>query len=154
MGFRLKPIANPCRESFEAMQGDERTRFCEKCRKDVHVLSEYTEEEGRALFAEARGARICVRFAKDSRGAVRFKGATSMTLAAAAAVTAASVVSCTPHTPPSKAPVVAAEPIVEHDMGDAIPDAQDRCPEEPFPADDYDGCPPAPTQASDAGTPR
>lgn len=127
MALRMLPIARPCTESFAAMPGDDKTRFCEKCGKHVHDLSARTEEEARALFRDARGERTCVRFARDARGNVLFRAA----LVAAVSMTSCS--SAAPSTPPVT-PVA-----VDHDMGDAIPDAIDRCPDEP--GDGGDGCP-------------
>jgi len=128
--MRMLPIAKPCTESFAAMPGDEKTRFCDKCDEHVYDLSARTEEEARALFRERRGERTCVRFAKDSSGKVLFRAA-----ALAAAVSVTSCSSAVPSTPP----VTPAE--VDHDMGDGIPDSVDVCPDEPGPQDD--GCPSA-----------
>ena len=129
MALRILPIAQPCTESFADMPGDERTRFCAKCNKHVHDLSARTEREARALFHRARGERMCVRFARDPSGAVRFRAAT---LAVAVSLT-----SC------SAAPVAAVTPVevVDHEMGDGIPDEIDRCPDNTTPPDDTDGCP-------------
>ena len=129
--MRMLPIARPCRESFDAMRGDDKTRFCEKCEKHVYDLSARTEEEARALFREKRGERTCVRFAKDASGNVLF---------AAAMVAAVSITSCSSAVPQTATPAA-----VDHDMGDGIPDSIDRCPDAPGSNDD--GCP-----SPDAGT--
>jgi len=101
------------------MPGDEKKRFCDTCGKHVYNLSEHTEVEARAIFREARGAKVCARFSRDPRdGSVRFRVAAL----AAAVVVGASACSSTPQ------PVAPATE-VDHDMGDAIPDAVDRCPE-------------------------
>jgi hypothetical protein len=133
MVMRMLPIARPCTESFAAMPGDDKTRFCDKCQKHVHDLSARTEEEARALFREARGERTCVRFAKDASGNVLFR--------AAALAAAVSVTSCSAAAPASP-PITPVE--VDHDMGDGIPDSVDICPEHPTPEDD--GC-----EMADAG---
>jgi hypothetical protein len=133
--MRMLPIARPCTESFAAMPGDAKTRFCDKCEKHVYDLSARTEEEARALFRERRGERTCVRFAKDASGHVLF--------AAALAATVAMTTSCSAAAP---APVTPVE--VDHDMGDGIPDIADRCPDPPDP-NDQDGCPEV--DAGDAG---
>lgn len=123
----MLPIARPCTESFAAMPGDDKTRFCDKCQKHVYDLSARTEEEARALFREKRGERTCVRFAKDASGHVLF--------AAALAATVAMTASCSSAVPaPPVTPVVE----VDRDMGDSIPDSVDVCPEHPTPEDD--GC--------------
>ncbi len=123
--MRMLPIARPCTESFAAMPGDEKTRFCGKCNEHVYDLSARTEEEARALFRERHGVRTCVRFAKDTSGNVLF---------AAAVAAAVSITSCSSAAPAPVAPVE-----VEHDMGDSIPDTVDVCPEHP--TSDDDGCP-------------
>jgi len=120
------------------MRGDDKTRFCDSCVKEVHDLSARTEEEARALLAAARGTRICVRFARDSSGAVRFR---AVTLAAAVSVAA-----CASHQT-QRAVAAPAPPVAEedHDMGDMIPDVDDRCPDQPEGSDsidDKDGCEP------------
>lgn len=125
--MRMLPIAKPCRESFADMSGDEKMRFCDKCQKHVFDLSSRTEEEARALFREKRGERTCVRFAKDASGNVLFR--------AAALAAAVSVTSCS-SAAPQQQPVTPA--VVEHDMGDSVPDSVDVCPEHPGPDDD--GC--------------
>ena len=133
MALRMLPIARPCAKSFEAMPGDDKTRFCDECGKHVYDLSARTEEEARALFREKRGERTCVRFAKDAAGNVLFR---------AALVAAVSMTSCSSAAPaqPSATPTA-----VDHDMGDGIPDSVDVCPTNPK-SDDNDGCP-----APDAG---
>ena len=142
MALRLLPIAKPCAASFAEMSGDTRTRFCASCGKDVHDLSARTEEEARAFLREARGTRVCVRFAKDATGNVRFRGAA---LAAALSLAACSSPTQQP------APITAAAPAQEdHDMGDMIPDVEDKCPDPPNGKSGDDGCPkpPAPPASS------
>lgn len=128
MALRMLPIARPCTESFAAMPGDDKTRFCDKCQKHVYDLSARSEEEARALFREKRGERTCVRFKKDASGNVLFR---------AALVAAVSMTSCSSAVP-TQPPVTPAE--VETDMGDSVPDAVDQCPDDPQPNAD-DGCP-------------
>ncbi len=128
----MLPVARPCGESFAAMKGDDKTRFCDKCGKHVYDLSARSEEEARALFREKRGERTCVRFAKDATGNVLFR-------AALVAVAMTSCSAAAPTTPPTTPAAV------DHDMGDAIPDKADLCPSDPKP-DDNDGC-----LAADAG---
>jgi hypothetical protein len=135
--MRLLPIAKPCKAPFAAMTGDDQTRFCEECGKNVHDLSARTEDEARALLASARGTNICVRYAKDARGNVRFRAA-----AMAAAMSLASCASAAPETPPATA--ATAEDI---DQGDIIPDMVDRCPDDET-SHGEDGCPAAPAASS------
>ena len=123
----MLPIARSCTESFSAMPGDDKTRYCDKCQKHVYDLSARTEEEARALFRERRGERTCVRFAKDASGHVLF---------AAAIAAAVITTSCSSAAPPQTQPATPA--VVDHDMGDSVPDSVDVCPEHPGPDDD--GC--------------
>ena len=121
--------------SFEAMPGDDRTRFCPACDKNVHDLSARTEPEARAFLAAARGSRLCVRYAKDASGSIRFR-----VLAVAAAVSLSGCAAPLAHVP--AAPVGAPSPASaegDYDMGDGIMDVEDVCPDEPGPDDA--GCP-------------
>jgi hypothetical protein len=154
MGFRLLPIARPCSESFASMPGGESKRFCSSCDKHVHDLSAGTEEEARALFAANRDRRVCVRFAKDGAGNVRFRAAAMAAALSLAACGSNSVDAVAPSdvvTPMSEAPKPEAVPEGDYDMGDGVPDVQDRCPDDPSPSDIEDGCPEAATDAIDAG---
>ncbi len=121
------------------MAGEGRERFCDRCEKTVHDLSSRTEREARALMREAarRGERVCVRFAKTPEGTVRFRGV-GLAAAISLAACTAPVDPAAPRADPATQP--AAAPDEDHDMGDAIPDEADRCPDTPDPNDD-DGCP-------------
>jgi hypothetical protein len=147
MGFRLLPIARPCNASFASMRGDATKRFCETCNKHVHDLSAGTEEEARALFEKNRGERLCVRFAKDTFGNVRFRGAAIAAALSLAACGSTPVDASTPND--MNAPIMSEAPRadanenadVDVDMGDSIPDTTDRCPDEPTTESIADGCP-------------
>jgi hypothetical protein len=65
-------IASPCQASWEKMIGDERARFCQKCRLHVYNLSGMTEPEARQLLEEREG-KVCVRFYQRSDGTVMTK---------------------------------------------------------------------------------
>jgi hypothetical protein len=60
-------IASPCKETWDAMVGDDRVRHCSRCDKDVYNLSGMTGAEISALLAR-RGERPCVRFFKRQDG--------------------------------------------------------------------------------------
>jgi hypothetical protein len=62
-------IASPCSASWEAMEGDERSRFCGDCKLMVHNLSAMSRAEGEGLLAGAKG-RVCTRFFRRSDGTV------------------------------------------------------------------------------------
>jgi len=114
MGLRLLPIAKPCSEPYDAMPGDERTRFCDKCEKHVYNLSARTEDEAREVFSKKE--RVCVRYAKTAAGVIRF----------------AAVAGCSSAVPPATP--------ADWDQGDGVMDVEDKCPDEPAP-DGKDGCP-------------
>lgn len=145
MAIRPLPIARPCSAAFGAMRGDDQTRFCDSCGKDVHDLSSRTEAEARALLTKAQGTRICVRYAKDAHGSIRFRAAVTM---AAAVSLAACGVATGPATnataPATNAPATNAidDGEGDRDMGDALVDADDLCPDDPGHNDD--GCPERP----------
>lgn len=65
-------IASPCPASWEAMEGDERVRFCRLCDLNVYNLSEMTRGEAEALVARAEG-RLCARLYRRADGTVLTK---------------------------------------------------------------------------------
>ena len=62
-------VASPCPESWDGMQGDDRKRFCGRCRLNVYNLSGMTRPEAEALVTGAKG-RLCVRFYRREDGKV------------------------------------------------------------------------------------
>jgi hypothetical protein len=60
-------IASPCRADWDAMQGDDRVRFCAECGKNVYNLSAMTRLEAEALVTEKEG-RMCARFYQRADG--------------------------------------------------------------------------------------
>ena len=44
-------IANPCPARWEVMEGDDRVRFCQSCKKNVYNLSALQRSEAEALVA-------------------------------------------------------------------------------------------------------
>ena len=66
-------IPTPCTVPWDAMQGDDRTRFCGKCKQNVHDVSELTAAEAvRLLGASAVGADKlpCLRIRRRPDGRV------------------------------------------------------------------------------------
>lgn len=61
-------IPAKCQVSWDGMVGDDRTRFCESCGKNVHDLKKYTRGEAAELFASPEPP--CVILTKTSRGRV------------------------------------------------------------------------------------
>ncbi len=62
-------IASPCSASWSQMTGDDRTRHCDACRKDVYNLSGMTREEAEALILERNG-ELCVRYYQRADGTI------------------------------------------------------------------------------------
>lgn len=61
-------IAKPCSANWADMSGDERTRFCKSCEKNVYDLRFMTREEAEALLRSKGEA--CVRMARRADGTV------------------------------------------------------------------------------------
>lgn len=62
-------IASPCTASWDEMTGDERTRFCAKCEKQVHNLSALPRDEAEA-FLRSLTTSACVRVYRRTDGTV------------------------------------------------------------------------------------
>src|SRR5437868_5105752 len=54
-------VASPCQARWDAMQGDERARFCNLCQKNVYNLSSISANQVAALIEEKEG-KLCGRF--------------------------------------------------------------------------------------------
>ena len=65
-------VKQPCPASWDAMRGDERTRFCEGCGRYVSNLSAMTRAEAAQLLEGCASAgRMCVRFERSPDGKVQ-----------------------------------------------------------------------------------
>lgn len=60
-------VATPCNASWDKMRGDERTRFCGTCAKNVYNLSEMSRAAAMTLVREKEG-HLCVRFYRREDG--------------------------------------------------------------------------------------
>lgn len=60
-------IANPCSADWDKMRGDDRTRFCQSCAKNVYNLSDMTRAQAQQLVNEKEG-RLCVQFYQRADG--------------------------------------------------------------------------------------
>jgi hypothetical protein len=67
---RALHIHHPCSESWGDMAGSAERRFCERCTKQVHSLSDMTPEEAERLLASAAPGTLCVRVEHDADGRV------------------------------------------------------------------------------------
>jgi len=62
-------VASPCHERWDAMSGDEQSRFCGSCRKNVYNLSAMTREAAEALVRSKEGD-LCVRYFRRTDGTI------------------------------------------------------------------------------------
>ena len=62
-------IAAPCTANWNEMAGDERSRACSLCKKNVYNISAMSRAEAQALISEKEG-KICIRLFKRSDGTV------------------------------------------------------------------------------------
>lgn len=66
--LRLK-VASPCTADWNAMEGDDRCRFCNLCQKNVYNLEGLSETEIRELTG-SQDSPICARFFQRADGTV------------------------------------------------------------------------------------
>lgn len=62
-------IASPCSADWNAMQGDERKRYCGECKLNVYNLSGMTRYDAEHLLRLSEG-RLCVRYFQRADGTV------------------------------------------------------------------------------------
>ncbi|HVE60066.1 MAG TPA: hypothetical protein VNB22_24845 [Pyrinomonadaceae bacterium] len=62
-------VASPCSQDWDAMIGNDRTRYCGECKLNVFNLSGMSRTEAENLIMNAEG-RLCVRFYKRADGSV------------------------------------------------------------------------------------
>lgn len=62
-------VASPCHADWNLMTGDDQSRFCGKCSKNVYNLSAMTTEQAEKLIREKEGD-LCVRYYQRADGTV------------------------------------------------------------------------------------
>ena len=62
-------VAAPCNADWDAMIGNDRSRFCGQCNLNVYNLSSMTRSEAESLIARSEG-RLCVRFYRRADGSI------------------------------------------------------------------------------------
>lgn len=62
-------IASPCHADWNKMHGDDCTRFCQSCAKNVYNFSEMSRPQAEALLIEKEG-NLCVRYFQRADGTV------------------------------------------------------------------------------------
>jgi len=65
-------VASPCSADWDAMNGDERKRFCADCKLHVYNLSAMTREESVELITQSEG-RLCIRLFRRADGTILTK---------------------------------------------------------------------------------
>lgn len=65
----LAYVASPCPADWNEMEGDDRTRHCKECQKNVHNLSAMTQDEAERFLQELQGA-ACVRLYLRKDGSI------------------------------------------------------------------------------------
>jgi hypothetical protein len=62
-------VQRPCEANWEAMAGDDRTRYCAHCKRVVHNLSAMTRREAEQTVCDLAG-ELCVLFSRARNGDV------------------------------------------------------------------------------------
>jgi hypothetical protein len=70
--LELITVASPCTAPWDAMNGDDRVRFCGQCSQHVYNLSELTQTQAEDLVQEHEG-KMCVRFYRRADGTMLTK---------------------------------------------------------------------------------
>ena len=65
-------IATPCPADWNAMEGDDRSRFCGQCQLNVYNLAGMTRSEAEDLLQNAEG-RVCIRMFRRADGTILTK---------------------------------------------------------------------------------
>jgi hypothetical protein len=65
-------VASPCKESWDAMTGTDRVRFCSRCGQNVYNISQFTREEAEELIQQSE-RRLCTRLYRRRDGTVLTK---------------------------------------------------------------------------------
>ncbi|MEM6997233.1 MAG: hypothetical protein AAF721_42405 [Myxococcota bacterium] len=122
------PIADPCQQDFGRMPRTGSRMYCDRCEKSVHDLTTMTEAEAGAFLAKHSGARVCVRYAVDEEGALRFRPAAPIAKGGALLALASMAAACAGHAPEAGGLTVPEAPVCEDVAGYSIPceDSEDN----------------------------
>jgi hypothetical protein len=63
-------IASPCTASWESMTGNDRSRHCSECNRNVYNFAEMTSAEIEQLIAASNGERLCGRMYRRTDGTI------------------------------------------------------------------------------------
>ena len=62
-------IGSSCQTDWEAMNGDQRQRYCDQCEKSVYNFSQLTRSQAEALIARTNG-KLCARIERRPDGSI------------------------------------------------------------------------------------
>lgn len=62
-------VATPCYADWDTMAGDDRVRFCDRCKLHVYNISMMTKPQAEALIVET-GGRLCTKFYRRADGSI------------------------------------------------------------------------------------
>jgi hypothetical protein len=68
--LELISVASLCTAPWEAMTGDDRTRFCGECQRHVYNLSDLSRTEAEILIQQTEG-QLCVRYFRRRDGTIQ-----------------------------------------------------------------------------------
>lgn len=77
------PVLSPCAADWDTMTPAGRARFCAECQTHVHHVSAMTHADATAFLKEHTGQDLCVRYAYDGAGNVRFADSASTAITTA-----------------------------------------------------------------------
>ena len=63
-------IKTPCSVGWENMEGDDKVRFCQQCKLNVHNLSNMTDKEAANILTANKTKRLCVFMRKRPDGSI------------------------------------------------------------------------------------
>ncbi len=70
--LNLIDVPTPCDKSWNEMIGDDKSRLCLHCDKNIHNLDEMTAKEIEKLIFQSKG-RVCVRLTRDEKRQINTK---------------------------------------------------------------------------------
>lgn len=80
------PVLSPCTADWDTMTPAGRARFCAECQTHVHHVSAMKRADAAAFLHAHAGQDLCVRYAYDGAGNVRFADTASTAITAAQAL--------------------------------------------------------------------
>jgi hypothetical protein len=63
-------VPAPCPKKWDEMTGDDKTRFCGSCEKNIYNISAMTAKEARKLLFQSK-EKLCIRIERDSDGKIQ-----------------------------------------------------------------------------------